>query len=392
MLLILNLHNLTFAAVGLFVPLLVLAYVSSKLSTTRVEETNGHLNELSQLYLSTIEALALAIDAKDQVTSGHIRRVQQCSVALARELGISDEEQINAIEAAALLHDLGKLAVPQHILNKPGKLTPVEFDQMKTHATIGADILATIDFPYPVEPIVRHHHEMWDGRGYPEGLSGDAIPIGARILSVVDCFDALTSDRPYRRALPKDQALALIVERRGTQYDPRVVDTFVAACDRLPGLSDDPARVRDSGMEDEIREVVSLRVPVLLEEPITAEPDDPAAGLDDRIWNPRLDGEGCILPTFRAISRYLESVVPGAVCVLLHARRERGATGGLAHLVVRARVPAAGQGDGAGRPGDWLGRCQPSEGPQLGPWARPWGYGRRVETPPVELLRAAARR
>ncbi|MDP6581916.1 MAG: HD domain-containing protein, partial [Vicinamibacterales bacterium] len=210
-LLVLNQHNLTFAAVGVFVPLLILSYASSKLSTARVEEANGHLNELSHLYLSTIEALALAIDAKDQVTSGHIRRVQLHSVALARELGITDEGELRAIEAAALLHDLGKLAVPEHILNKPGKLTSVEFDQMKTHATIGADILATIDFPYPVEPIVRHHHEMWDGKGYPGGISGVAIPIGARILSVVDCFDALTSDRPYRLALTKEQALAVLV-------------------------------------------------------------------------------------------------------------------------------------------------------------------------------------
>ena len=175
----------------------------------RVEETNGHLNKLSHLYLSTIEALALAIDARDQVTSGHIRRVQLHSVGLARELGITDGQQINAIEAAALLHDLGKLAVPEHILNKPGNLIPVEFEQMKTHPTIGADILSTIEFPYPVEPIVRYHHEMWNGMGYPEGISGDAIPIGARVLAVVDCFDALTSDRPYRRALTRNQALAV---------------------------------------------------------------------------------------------------------------------------------------------------------------------------------------
>ena len=323
-LLVLNLDNLTFAAVGVFVPLLALSYASSRLSTARVEETNGHLSSLSQLYLSTIEALALAIDAKDQVTSGHIRRVQMHSVGLARELGITDHQEVNAIEAAALLHDLGKLAVPEHILNKPGKLTPVEFEQMKTHATIGADILATIDFPYPVEPIVRHHHEMWDGKGYPEGISGEAIPIGARILSVVDCFDALTSDRPYRRALTTDQAIAVIVERRGTQYDPRVVDTFVAVCDRLIDASADQARTdQESGREAEIREVIASRLRAEVPATVTAEPDDPAAGLDDRVWRPRIDDEGCVLPTFQAISRYLETVVPGAVCVLYtHAAGE----------------------------------------------------------------------
>ena len=313
-LLVLNLDNLTFAAVGVFAPLLALSYASSRLSTTRVEEANSHLNELSKLYLSTIEALALAIDAKDQVTSGHIRRVQLHSVALARELGVPEGE-VHAIEAAALLHDLGKLAVPEHILNKPGKLTSAEFDQMKTHAAIGADILATIDFPYPVEPIVRYHHEMWDGKGYPAGISGEAIPIGARILSVVDCFDALTSDRPYRRALTRDEALAVIVERRGIQYDPHVVDTFVAVCDRLIGAADDQVRADlASGREAEIREVVAHSLPAPVEAP--AEPDDPAARLDDQVWTPRVDQQGCVLPTFRAISGYLDTVAPGSVCVV----------------------------------------------------------------------------
>ena len=327
-LLVLNLDNLTSAAVGVFAPLLVLSYASSKLLTVRVEEANGHLNELSQLYLSTIEALALAIDAKDQVTSGHIRRVQLHSVALARELGITNDSEVHAIEAAALLHDLGKLAVPEHILNKPAKLTSVEFDQMKTHATIGADILATIEFPYPVEPIVRYHHEMWDGKGYPEGLSGEAIPIGARILSVVDCFDALTSHRPYRRALTRDQALAVILERRGTQYDPRVVDTFVAVCDRLICAADDQVRADlESGKATEIREVVTPRPPIAIE--VTAELDDPAAGLDDHVWAPRVDDQGSVLPTFQSISRYLETMAPGTVCLLY------------AHVADKARLVAS---------------------------------------------------
>ena len=150
------------------------------------------------MYLSTIETLAHAIDAKDQVTHGHIRRVQHQAMRLARALGIEDDVELRAIEAASLLHDMGKLAVPEHILNKPGKLTHTEFEKMKLHSTIGADILSSIDFPYPVVPIVRHHHEHWNGGGYPAGLKGEEIPLGARILSVVDCFDALTSDRPYR--------------------------------------------------------------------------------------------------------------------------------------------------------------------------------------------------
>src|SRR5438094_7220865 len=135
---------------------------------------------------------------------------------------------LKAIEAAALLHDTGKIAVPEHILNKPGPLTPAEFEKMKRHAPIGAEILSSIAFPYPVVPIVRHHHENWDGTGYPDRLKGEAIPLGARILSVIDCFDALTSDRPYRRRMSDTQALAIVRERRGVMYDPAIVDAFLA--------------------------------------------------------------------------------------------------------------------------------------------------------------------
>ena len=323
-LLVLNLDNLTFAAAGVFVPLLVLSYASSKLSTARVEEANTHLNELSRLYLSTIEALAMAVDAKDQVTSGHIRRVQIHSVALARALGVRDDGELKAIEAAALLHDLGKLAVPEHILNKPGKLTPAEFEQMKTHAAIGADILSTIDFPYPVEPIVRYHHEMWDGKGYPEGISGEAIPLGARILSVVDCFDALTSDRPYRRALTKAQAIGVLMERRGTQYDPRVVDTFIAVCDELLEASDGVARDDvGSGRVADIREMVAPRPPVESEIRLL-DSDDAGAPLDeDEPWPVDSGASHDLLPTYGAIVQYLGSVAPDAVTVLYAHERAR---------------------------------------------------------------------
>ena len=199
-----------------------------KTALGRVDDANKHLGELNRLYLSTIETLAMAIDAKDQITHGHIRRVQQYAIGLARHIGVMDSSQISAIEAASLLHDMGKLAVPEYILNKPGKLTATEFEKMKAHASIGADILSAIDFPYPVVPIVRHHHENWDGTGYPDGLSGTAIPIGARILSVVDCFDALTSDRPYRPRLADADAIDILQQRRGVMYDPLVVDAFLA--------------------------------------------------------------------------------------------------------------------------------------------------------------------
>jgi len=224
--------------IGIIVPLLLVLYFTFKIPMDRVKDTNQHLKKVNSLYISTIETLALAIDAKDQVTHGHIRRVQTYTVGLAQALGVRDDLMLRAIEASALLHDMGKLAIPEHILNKPGKLTPAEFEKMKMHASIGADILSSIEFPYPVVPIVRHHHENWDGSGYPTGIAGTAIPIGARILSVVDCFDALTSDRPYRPALTTEAALAILAERRGTMYDPLVVDTFVRIHRQLIGLGE----------------------------------------------------------------------------------------------------------------------------------------------------------
>jgi putative nucleotidyltransferase with HDIG domain len=219
-------EKLDISMLAVIVPLLVVSYLTFRTAMGRVEDTYTHLSDLNKLYLSTIETLAMAIDAKDQITHGHIRRVQAYAVGLARQLGMTDERLIKAIEAAALLHDMGKLAVPEYILNKPGKLTAAEFEKMKLHAGVGADILSAIDFPYPVVPIVRHHHENWDGTGYPTGIKGTDIPIGARILSVVDCFDALTSDRPYRPKLADEEALRILAERRGTMYDPLIVDTF----------------------------------------------------------------------------------------------------------------------------------------------------------------------
>ena len=216
-------------AIAIILPLLLISYLSHRTSLGRVEDAKKHIDRVNDLYMSTIEALAMAVDAKDQITHGHIRRVQVYAVELARRVGVSDEQHVRAIEAAALLHDMGKLAIPEHILNKPGHLTEAEFEKMKRHADIGADLLSSIRFPYPVVPMVRHHHERWDGNGYPAGISGTDIPLGARILSVVDCFDALTSDRPYRPKLGVDEAFTVLRERRGTMYDPLIVDAFIAA-------------------------------------------------------------------------------------------------------------------------------------------------------------------
>ncbi len=210
----------------LIAPLPIILYVTFRHALGRSQDQIGHLAQVNRVYLATIEGLAQAIDAKDHVTHEHTRRVQNRSVRLARALAIDDDGEIQAIKAASLLHDVGKIAIPEHILNKPGRLTPSEFQIMKRHAPIGADMLTGIGFPYPVVPIVRHHHEHWDGSGYPDGLAGDAIPIGARILAVVDCFDALTSDRPYRPRLDDRDALQILTDRRGTMYDPTVVDAF----------------------------------------------------------------------------------------------------------------------------------------------------------------------
>jgi len=213
-----------------FIPLVAIFYVAVHSWLGRIADMDRHVETVNRLYLSTATALSISIEAKDGVTSDHIHRVQVYARALAQGLHLTDESELKAIEMAALLHDVGKIAIPEQILNKPGELDLAEYEVMKTHVDVGADILSSIDFPYPVIPIVRAHHERWDGSGYPAGLHGEEIPIGARILSVVDCFDALTSERPYRSAIGEDEALALIVTLRGTAYDPDVVDAFVRVC------------------------------------------------------------------------------------------------------------------------------------------------------------------
>ncbi len=188
----------------------------------RVEVEKRHVEQIASLNMRTIEALALAIEAKDHTTHTHLQRVRTYAVEIAKEIGLSSDE-IEALRAAALLHDIGKLAVPEHIINKPGRLTPEEFEKMKVHPLVGAEILDRVAFPYAVAPIVRSHHERWDGSGYPAGLVGEEIPIGARILSVVDCLDALASDRQYRSAIPLDRALNTVKEKAGKWFDPKIV-------------------------------------------------------------------------------------------------------------------------------------------------------------------------
>jgi diguanylate cyclase (GGDEF)-like protein/putative nucleotidyltransferase with HDIG domain len=214
------------AVICLAIPPLYLTYYTYRLYMGRLQESHDHLRSMADLHIRTIEALALAIDAKDEITHLHLQRVRIFAMGLAKALKLSETES-QSLEAGALLHDVGKLAVPEYILNKPGKLTPQEFNRMKTHPIVGAEILTAVNFPYPVVPVVLCHHEKYDGTGYPNGLRGEEIPITARILSIVDCMDALASDRPYRRALSSEESLRYLVEQKGKAFDPKIVDLFM---------------------------------------------------------------------------------------------------------------------------------------------------------------------
>ena len=203
-----------------------LAYRAYRAFRSRLEHERGQAQQMSELHLATIEALALAIDAKEQTAHNHIRQVQIYATALARALGMSEVE-VQAVKTASLLHDIGKLAVPDHILAKPGPLTSEEFQKVRIHPIVGAEIIASVPFPYPVAPMILSHHERWDGRGYPSGLKGEEIPLGARILCLVDYFDALTSDRPYHKQMSNEAATALLRQEAGKALDPNAVEVFI---------------------------------------------------------------------------------------------------------------------------------------------------------------------
>ncbi|HET7219984.1 MAG TPA: HD domain-containing phosphohydrolase, partial [Vicinamibacterales bacterium] len=309
--------NYTFAFIIIpLLPLLGILWATYSRRVGRVQDANRHLLELNTLYVSTIETLAMAIDAKDQVTHGHIRRVQQYAVGLAKHLDVTDQSLIQAIEAAALLHDMGKLAVPEYILNKPGPLTSAEFERMKLHASIGADILSSINFPYPVVPIVRHHHENWDGSGYPEGLRGAQIPLGARILSVVDCYDALTSDRPYRPRLSDEDATRILFERRGTMYDPLIVDTFLSVHQQLAADASQANPPSDL-------ELIAITGQTAQRLPLRPPPDglqDIAASTEEMLvlydLAQGLIGRVDLSDAADMISKHLRRIVPASTCVV----------------------------------------------------------------------------
>ncbi|MGA9553428.1 MAG: HD domain-containing phosphohydrolase, partial [Candidatus Sulfotelmatobacter sp.] len=229
-------HSFNWETSLLFVPAIYIIYRSYRLYLGKLEDEKRHVEEMANLHLRTIEALALAIEAKDQTTHDHLQRVRVYAIEVAKELGIKGAE-LEALHAAALLHDIGKLAVPEHIISKPGRLTPEEFEKMKIHTVVGAEILERVRFPYPVVPIVRAHHEKYDGSGYPYGLKGTEIPIGARILSAVDYLDALASDRQYRRAVPLDDVMQRLSAEAGKSFDPKVVDVLKRRYKSLENLA-----------------------------------------------------------------------------------------------------------------------------------------------------------
>ena len=218
---------------------LYLTYRTYKVYLGRIEDEQRHVREMADLHLATIEALALAIDAKDQTSQSHIRRVQLYAASVAGALGMSDND-VQGVKTAALLHDIGKLAVPEHILSKPGPLTPEEFQKIRAHPKVGADIVSSVPFPYPVAPLILSHHERWDGKGYPTGLKGEEIPLGARILSVVDYFDALMAERPYHKAMSYEAAVGLLRQESGKGLDPAVVAKFI---ELLPSLQAEAMRL-----------------------------------------------------------------------------------------------------------------------------------------------------
>lgn len=217
-----HLLGVTFAA-----PIVLVVYYAYKINLHRIKEAERHASEVSTLYGSAIASLATAIDAKDQRTHGHVHRVQRLALGLARRCGFEDPPELEGLKAASLLHDIGKLAVPEYILNKPTTLTQWETQRMRMHPDVGADILSSVPFPYPVVPFVRCHHEKWDGTGYPQGLKGEEIPIGARILAIADCYDALRSERPYRPKLTTEATLDYIRSQSGKAYDPKLVEVLI---------------------------------------------------------------------------------------------------------------------------------------------------------------------
>ena len=215
-----------YASALAFLPALAFAWAAHRAYRRSLEQGLERMDAVVGAHNSALEALSVAIDAKDPLTQGHVRKVQAYALELARRMRVPARE-LHALRTASLLHDIGKLAIPDHLLNKPGRLTDIEFQKVKAHPAIAAEILASVEFPYPVLPIIRHHHERHDGSGYPDGLRGDEIPVTASILQLADVYDALTTDRPYRKASPWQEALQIMDdEAKLGWWDRNLFDNF----------------------------------------------------------------------------------------------------------------------------------------------------------------------
>ena len=311
----LNFERTKFLAVGIAIPIMLVIYYAYKTNLDKIVQANSHVDKLNELYHSTIAALAMAIDAKDRSTHGHVHRVQALAVGLAKFCGVREQKELDALRAAALLHDIGKLAVPEHILNKPSPLTDSEMREMQVHPAIGAEILDSVSFPYPVVPVVRYHHERWDGSGYPEGLKQEEIPLGARILAVADCYDALRSDRPYRPRLSRAEAIDYIEALSSKAYDPLLVKQLVANIDELEGEIDRAAirfpRRLTQGIKDAVEPGQTSQ----------REPDDrpklPSTGLEaDALFEmSRSMGRSLSVPeTLSQVASKIQTLIPFKTC------------------------------------------------------------------------------
>ena len=228
------------------VPILLLAYFSQRVNLRREEDNQGHIRELETMHMNTIETLSLAIDAKDQTTHGHVHRVTAYLTKLASLLGVTDEKELQGLRFAALVHDIGKIAIPDIILSKPGRFTAEEMERMRVHPAVGAQIVKAVSKNFPISDIILSHHERWDGKGYPHGIAGEKISRYSRMLAVCDVYDALRSDRPYRSAMCKEKALSILREERGKAFDPAIADVFIAHVDELEAVADaESQRIED---------------------------------------------------------------------------------------------------------------------------------------------------
>jgi diguanylate cyclase (GGDEF)-like protein/putative nucleotidyltransferase with HDIG domain len=298
-------------------PIVGLLWGWHNVNKTRMMEAEKHLKEQEQLYLRTVESLALAVDAKDQTTYGHIRRVRVYATGLAKLCGIKDPNELMAIETGSLLHDIGKIAIDDYILNKPGRLSKQEFEKIKMHASAGDEILQQVRFPFPVAKYVRCHHERWDGLGYPDGLKGEDIPLGARILAIADAFDAIRFSRPYKLPIALDDAIDLMRAQSGTVYDPRLIQLFIENIDKLEY---DATRASENVPELSFRKYFEkvdrdISAADLTSPCPTTSVDIPTELLRLSEFCNTLIGHFSLPDTFSLVSRKIARIVPFTTCV-----------------------------------------------------------------------------